>query len=96
MRTRRLKVSGTDFTYHVMTRTVNGERLFGDRHKEVLRKMIWQVAEFSGVEVIFLGTGNEIACLGAPVEGRRVTAALASSIYESLPLGRSPHHTSYD
>ena len=52
MRTRRLKVSGTDSTYHVMTRTVNGERLFGDRHKEVLRKMIWQVADFSGVEVL--------------------------------------------
>jgi len=35
-----------------MTRTVNGERLFGDREKEVLRKMLWQVADFSGVEVL--------------------------------------------
>jgi len=35
-----------------MTRTVNGERLFGDREKEVLRKMIRQVADFSGVEVL--------------------------------------------
>ena len=35
-----------------MTRTVNGERLFGDREKEVLRKIIWQVADFSGVEVL--------------------------------------------
>jgi hypothetical protein len=35
-----------------MTRTVNGERLFEDREKEVLRKMIWQVADFSGVEVL--------------------------------------------
>jgi len=38
--------------YHCMTRTVNGERLFGDREKEVLRKMLWQVADFSGVEVL--------------------------------------------
>ncbi|MFW5873993.1 MAG: transposase [Verrucomicrobiota bacterium] len=35
-----------------MTRTVNGERLFGDREKEVLRKMLWQVADYSGVEVL--------------------------------------------
>jgi len=35
-----------------MTRTVNGERLFKDREKEVLRKMIWQVADFCGVEVL--------------------------------------------
>jgi hypothetical protein len=52
MRTRRLKVSGTDACYHVMTRTVNGERLFGNREKEILRKMLWQVADFCGVEVL--------------------------------------------
>ena len=33
-----------------MTRTVNGELLFEDREKEVLRKMIRQVADFCGVE----------------------------------------------
>ena len=38
--------------HHCMTRTVNGERLFKDREKEVLRKMIWQVADFCGVEVL--------------------------------------------
>jgi hypothetical protein len=31
---------------------VNGERLFKDREKEVLRKMIWQLADFCGVEVL--------------------------------------------
>lgn len=35
-----------------MTRTVNGERLFGEREKEVLRKMLWQVADFCGVQVL--------------------------------------------
>ena len=35
-----------------MTRTVNGERLFDDRAKEVLRKVLWQVADFCGVEVL--------------------------------------------
>jgi len=38
--------------YHCMTRTVNGERLFQAREKEMLRKMLWQVADFSGVEVL--------------------------------------------
>ena len=35
-----------------MTRTVNGEHLFGDGAREVLRKMIRQVAEFSGIELV--------------------------------------------
>ena len=35
-----------------MTRTVNGEMLFEDRAKEVLRKMLWQVAEFCGAEIL--------------------------------------------
>ncbi|MFU8847101.1 MAG: transposase [Opitutales bacterium] len=52
MRTGRHKLSGVTATYHVMTRTVNGERLFGTREREVLRKMIWQVADFCGVEVL--------------------------------------------
>lgn len=51
MRQRRIKIAG-DGVYHCMTRTVNGERLFKDRDKEVLRKMIRQVADFCGVEVL--------------------------------------------
>ncbi|MGE9290019.1 MAG: transposase, partial [Puniceicoccales bacterium] len=35
-----------------MSRTVNGEALFGDREREVFRKMLWKVAEFSGVRVV--------------------------------------------
>ncbi|MFP4358915.1 MAG: transposase, partial [Puniceicoccaceae bacterium] len=38
--------------YHLMSRTVNGEKWFGPREKEYLRKLIWQVAEFSGVRVV--------------------------------------------
>ena len=38
--------------HHLMSRTVNGDPFFGDREREVLRKMIWQVAEFSGVRVV--------------------------------------------
>lgn len=53
MRVKRLKVrGGASAVYHCMSRTVNGEHLFEDREKEVLRKMLWQVADFSGVEVL--------------------------------------------
>ncbi len=52
MRRKRLKIIGQTAYYHLMSRTVAGEALFGDREREVLRKMIWQVAEFSGVRVV--------------------------------------------
>ncbi|MEM0966789.1 MAG: transposase, partial [Verrucomicrobiota bacterium] len=50
-RRRRLVAHGVGY-YHLMSRTVNGEALFGEVEKEVLRRMLWQVAEFSGVRVI--------------------------------------------
>ncbi len=49
---RRLKVFGKTAAYHVMSHTVSGTPYFDERAKEVLRKMIWQVADFSGVEVL--------------------------------------------
>ena len=49
---RRFKVKGFTATYHVMSHSVNGTPYFDDRSKEVLRKMIRQVADFSGVEVL--------------------------------------------
>src|SRR6056297_2694703 len=54
MRRARLKITepGVDGVYHCMTRTVNGEHLFTDRDKEQLRRMLWQVADFSGVEIL--------------------------------------------
>ena len=50
MRERRIKFPGA--VYHCMSRTVAGERLFEKREQEVLRKMLWQVAEFSGGEIL--------------------------------------------
>jgi hypothetical protein len=35
-----------------MSRVVGGAHLLGDREKEVLRKMLWQVADFCGVEIL--------------------------------------------
>ena len=44
-------MSGTA-VFHAMSRTVGNAFLFKDREKEVLRKMIRQVADFCGVEVL--------------------------------------------
>ena len=52
MRGRRLKVLGEVAVYHCVTRAVAKQRLFGEREKEVLRKQLWQVADFCGVQVL--------------------------------------------
>lgn len=52
MRRKRLKIQKQTSYYHLMSRTVNGEAMFGNREREILRKMIWQVSEFSGVKII--------------------------------------------
>lgn len=52
MRQARVKLGEGEAVYHCVTRTVAGEKLLDRQSKEVLRKMLWQVAEFSGVEVL--------------------------------------------
>jgi REP element-mobilizing transposase RayT len=48
----RIKVSGRGAVYHCISRVVGGQRLLGDLEKEKLRQMLWQQAEFSGLNVI--------------------------------------------
>jgi len=45
-------VKGQTAVYHCMTRVVGGEGLLDDVEKEVLRKQLWKVADFCGVEVL--------------------------------------------
>jgi hypothetical protein len=49
---KRTKLEGVPAVYHAMSRIVGGQFLLGDREKEVLRKMLWQVADFCGVEIL--------------------------------------------
>jgi REP element-mobilizing transposase RayT len=49
---RRFKSADKTAIYHCISRTINGEKLFGDAEKEMLRKHLHQAAEFSGVELI--------------------------------------------
>ena len=76
MRTRRLKVSGASAVYHCMSHTVSGTPYFDDLAREVLRKMIWQVAVFSGVEVLtYCIMSNHFHVLLRVPEGAEVTDA---------------------
>jgi putative transposase len=40
------------YTYHVMSRTCGGELFFDDVEKEALRRLLWKMAEFSGVRLV--------------------------------------------
>ena len=54
MRQARIKVAPEEgeAVYHCMTRVVNGERVIDAVAKEVLRKQLWQVADFCGVQIL--------------------------------------------
>ena len=65
--------------YHCMTRTVNGEHLFEDREKEMLRRMLWQVADFSGVEILTYCILNNHFHVLVRVPGRPVQEILLRS-----------------
>ncbi|MDA0346087.1 MAG: transposase [Verrucomicrobia bacterium] len=52
MRNARLKVLGQSAVYHCVTRVVGGAMLLDKQAKEVLRKQIWYMARFCGVEIL--------------------------------------------
>jgi REP element-mobilizing transposase RayT len=51
-RQHRFKSLSNDAVYHCISRTINGEHLFDDEAKEILRKQLHQAVEFSGVKLI--------------------------------------------
>ena len=40
------------YTYHIMSRTCGGEVFFDDVEKEALRRVLWRLADFSGVRLV--------------------------------------------
>ncbi len=52
MNTSRLTLPAEATIYHVVTRATRGEYLFGDLEKERMRRMLWQMAEVCGLEVL--------------------------------------------
>jgi len=52
MRMARIKITGRGAVYHCISRVVGGQMLLGSLEKENLRELLWQQAEFSGVEIV--------------------------------------------
>ena len=52
MRMARIKIQDRAAVYHCISRVVGGQWLLGDGHKEVLRQMMWQQAQFCGLQII--------------------------------------------
>ena len=51
-RRRRIVLSPAEgASYHIMSRTAGGERLLGNTEKEALRRLMWRMARFSGLEI---------------------------------------------
>lgn len=55
MRMARIKIHGRNAVYHCISRVVGGQLLLGDMEKEKLRLMVWQQADFSGIQVVTYG-----------------------------------------
>jgi putative transposase len=51
-RCRILGGEGTDYCYHVMSRTCGGDFLFGTEDKEAFKKIMRRMARFSGVKIL--------------------------------------------
>lgn len=54
MRGRRIKIPAEEemAAYHVISHTVNGERLLDEKSREVFCRQMWTVAEFCGVKIL--------------------------------------------
>ena len=66
--------------YHCMSRTVNGEVKWDDCAKEVLRKQLWQVADFCGLQVLTYSImSNHFHVLVSVPDKGKADAALTDS-----------------
>lgn len=94
MRIRRVKLSGAAF-YHCISRTVAGEHLFGASEKSMLRRMIWEVAEFCGVEIVtycVMSNHFHVLCRVNPHWSRKLDRNALLWRYERFYTGTVSQH----
>ncbi len=87
MRQARIKVppQESEAVYHCISRTVNGEMLFDEVDKEILRRQIWQVADYCGVQVItYIIMGNHFHILLRVPQQRALSDAELLRRYQVL------------
>ena len=95
MRQARIKIAAEagEAVYHCMSRSVNGERLFDDQAKEILRRQFWQVAEYCGVDILtYAVLSNHFHVLVKVPQKAPVSDAELLRRYEVL----YPHPTRYE
>jgi putative transposase len=74
-------IEGKPSVYHCMSRTVSGAHLFDDVAKEMLRKHLWQAADFSGVQILtYAILNNHFHVLVAEPDRAHVTVSDAELI----------------
>ncbi len=73
----RLTVTSEPTVYHAITRTIQGTFLFGDVEKNMMRKMLLQMADFCGVEVLTYAVMSNHVHLVVRVPVKESTEAVA-------------------
>lgn len=98
MRQPRIKISANEApaVYHCVTRTVNGEWLIDDTAKEVLRRQLWQVADYCGVEIVtYAILDNHFHVLARVPQRMTISDAELLRRYEILYPRPTPHQTAH-
>jgi len=94
MKTPRIKIAPEtgEACYHVMSKTVNGERLFDDAAKEIFRRQLWQISDYCGVEIVtYAILGNHFHVLvRVPKKGPVPDQELLRRFYHLYP-SPTPH-----
>ncbi len=81
----RLTVTSEPTVYHAITRTSRGEFLFGEVEKNMMRKMLWQMADFCGVEVLTYAVMSNHVHIVVRVPVKESIEALAGENGAAIP-----------
>lgn len=93
MRRPRLKLDASkeEAYYHCISRIAGGEWLLGEREKEVLRKQLWEVAEYCGLEIVtYALMANHYHVLAKVPLRRQLSDAELLGRFRSLYANRRP------
>lgn len=93
MRGPRLKLDSSkeDAYYHCISRTAGGEWLLGEREKEMLRKQMWELADYCGLEIVtYALMSNHYHILVKVPLRKNLTDAELLTRYRALHSNRKP------
>ena len=88
MRRLRNRTRGQTSYYHLISRTVDGEKLLGDPEKEFFLELIAQVADFSGIQVIaysVMSDHTHVLVEVPPIEGEYSDSEIVARYQKLYP-----------